>query len=546
MWSEGEWQSLRELIERDPEGFLGAPSVERFGAEAPFLLKILAIDQPLSLQAHPDRTQAAAGFDRERAAGVGPDAGSYRDRRHKPELIVALEPLWMLRGLLEPAEIRRRFAEAGIASFAAETDRLASRGPDGLRDFLAAWFGVAGSARERLLDETRRAAAAARGAHLSRDQPGYWLARLSELHPADPAALAPLALHLVRLAPGEGSFQPSRILHSYLEGVGVEVMANSDNVVRAGLTAKPVDVRELLAVVDAMPTAPRLQTAVANARGAARYESKVEEFELWRLEAQTGRSRVAGVDGAARRDGDRDLHPWVGLARGAGSWRATRSRVGWRVRRASRRRAARTPRRSRRICRIDRDGGPRPMNDFLASADRWGPLLLGVALILAGRRLFWLLIATLGFLFAFTLVQRLSPEVSQPLHWVLAIAAGLIGALLAVFAQKLAVGAGGMLFGAYATLWILERYGVELGNWEWVAMLAGGILAAVLVLLVLETALVVLSSILGASLVAGATRLDGLPVVVVFAVLLLVGISVQLGSGGGAPPRRARSSAPAD
>ena len=186
------------------------------------------------------------------------------------------------------------------------------------------------------------------------------------------------------------------------------------------------------------------------------------------------------------------------------------------------------------------------MNDFLDAADRWAPLLLGVVLLLAGRRLFWLLVATLGFLFAFTLVQRLSPDMSQPLHWVLAIVAGLAGALLAIFAQKLAVGAGGMLFGAYATLWMLERYGVDLGNWEWVVLLAGGIVAGVLALLVLETALVVLSSILGASLVAGATRLDGLPVVVLFAVLLIVGISVQLGSGGGKPSRKARSAAPAE
>ncbi|HEX2465454.1 MAG TPA: DUF4203 domain-containing protein [Thermoanaerobaculia bacterium] len=186
------------------------------------------------------------------------------------------------------------------------------------------------------------------------------------------------------------------------------------------------------------------------------------------------------------------------------------------------------------------------MNDFLGAADLWAPLLLGVVLLLAGRRLFWLLVATLGFLFAFTLVQRLSPEMSQPLHWVLAIVAGLIGALLAIFAQKFAVGAGGMLFGAYATLWILEEYGVDLGNWELVALLAGAIVAGVLALLILETALVVLSSILGASLVAGATRLDGLPVVILFAVLLIVGISVQLGSGAGKPPRKARSSAPAD
>ena len=310
VWSEGEWRSLRELIERDPQDFLGASTVERFGAEAPFLLKILAIEQPLSLQVHPDRTQAAAGFDRERAAGVPPDEGSYRDRRHKPELIVALEPLWLLRGLLEPEEIRRRFAEAGIASFAGETDRLARSGPSGLRDFLAAWLGVSGAARDRLLDETRRAADVARRARLSRDDPGYWLARMCELHPEDPTALAPLAMHLVRLSPGQGSFQPSRILHTYLEGLGVEVMANSDNVVRAGLTSKPVDLKELLAVVEVAPTAPLPMAAAADARGAARYESMVEEFELWRLEARLG--TTATMEG-------RDA-PAIGICtRGSGS-----------------------------------------------------------------------------------------------------------------------------------------------------------------------------------------------------------------------------------
>lgn len=188
------------------------------------------------------------------------------------------------------------------------------------------------------------------------------------------------------------------------------------------------------------------------------------------------------------------------------------------------------------------------MNDLLHSADRWLPILLGVVLLLVGRRLFWLLIATLGFLFAFTLVDRLAPEAGQPLHWVLAIAAGLVGALLAVFAQQLAVGAAGLLFGGYATLWILERYGVDLGNWDWVAMLAGGIFAAVLALLIFETALVVLSSILGASLLVGAAKLDDMPAVVLFAVLVIIGVAVQLGSGGGkrSRSRKARSAAPSD
>jgi len=172
------------------------------------------------------------------------------------------------------------------------------------------------------------------------------------------------------------------------------------------------------------------------------------------------------------------------------------------------------------------------MNEIIASADRWLPFVVGAILLLVGRRLFWLLIATLGFLLAFSLVERMSPESAEPLHWVLAVVAGLLGALLAIFAQKLAVGAAGMLFGGYATLWVLQHYGVALGNWEWAALLAGGVAGALLALVVFETALVVLSSIVGAGLVAGATQLDGLPAVALFAVLVVIGVAAQLGSGG--------------
>jgi mannose-6-phosphate isomerase len=282
------WVSLDEAIARDPTGFLGASSVERFGIEAPFLLKILAIERPLSLQVHPDRTQARSGFERERSSGMPLDRGSYRDPRHKPELIVALEPLTLLSGLLEPAEIQRRFAEAGIASLRAETDRLARGGAAAFREFLAAWLGISGAARARLLGEARRAAASAERSGLGPETPGYWVARLVELYPDDPAVLAPLAIPLVRLAPGEASFQPPRVLHSYLDGAGVEVMANSDNVVRAGLTEKPVDTAELLEVVDAAPLAPPPICATTITGGAARYAPPVEDFELWRLEPRSG------------------------------------------------------------------------------------------------------------------------------------------------------------------------------------------------------------------------------------------------------------------
>ncbi len=137
-----------------------------------------------------------------------------------------------------------------------------------------------------------------------------------ELHPEDPAALAPLLCTWCGSHRAQGSFQPPRILHSYLEGVGVEVMANSDNVVRAGLTSKPVDLEELLAVVEAAPTARAADDREPpTARGAARYESTVEEFELWRLEARPG--TTASMDGRERA-GDRDLHAGLGQCRGAG------------------------------------------------------------------------------------------------------------------------------------------------------------------------------------------------------------------------------------
>ena len=338
----GAWIPLREAIARDPIGFLGAAGVERFGAELAFLLKVLAVARPLSLQVHPDRAQALAGYERERAAGVARGEGSYRDPRPKPELIVALDPLWALHGLLEPDEIRRRFAHAGMPSLEAETERLVRRGEAGVRDFLATLLGLDGERRSRVLAEARAAVERARlekraeassaptpesaplrsrpekraeassaatpesaplrsgsgvGEQLAcspstpveastdpRDSWVFWLERLLDLHPDDPAVLAPLFMNLVRLDPGHGLFQAPGVLHCYLEGAGIELMASSDNVVRAGLTAKPIDVAELLRVADPRPAAPSAIEARRLAPGTTVYTAAAE-LELLRFEA---------------------------------------------------------------------------------------------------------------------------------------------------------------------------------------------------------------------------------------------------------------------
>jgi mannose-6-phosphate isomerase len=185
---------------------------------------------------------------------------------------VALEPTSILHGLLAPAEIRRRFVEAGISSLDPETSRLEHDGDAGLRGFLATLLGLAGARRREVMAEARRAS-------------DRWLRRLLDLYPEDPAALAPLFLHRVELEPGQALFQAPGVLHCYLEGSGVEVMASSDNVVRAGLTTKPIDVDEVLAVASTTPAEPATIEALTVSPGIARYRTEAEEFELWRMEA---------------------------------------------------------------------------------------------------------------------------------------------------------------------------------------------------------------------------------------------------------------------
>jgi len=273
---------LPEWIARDPEGILGPEVAARFGGELPFLVKILAVEQPLSVQVHPDAAQARAGFEREEAAGIPRDAPhrSYRDPRPKPELVRALTPFEALVGLRPAGEVRRELAALEIPALRPILEALegfagGSTGEgDALRRAFAtllAWpaaerpalvAAVAEAARRRGGEpgqggEAWEAAGGrldsggldqAGGHRAAGSRPLGWAVRLAEAWPADPLVLAPLFLHHVRLAPGETLFVGSGTLHAYLSGAAVEVQASSDNVLRAGLTGKHVDVEELLRV----------------------------------------------------------------------------------------------------------------------------------------------------------------------------------------------------------------------------------------------------------------------------------------------------------
>ncbi len=276
--ADGERIPFADWIARAPETVLGRQLARRFGAELPFLLKILAVERPLSLQAHPDAAQARTGFEREDRAGIPRDAATrcYRDPHPKPELVCALRPFGALKGFRPPQEILARFARLGVERLEPVLAPLRRR-PDaaGWREAFRALLELAPADLAAAVGE-----AAAAATRVDDDASGVWLPRLAEAYPGDPGALAPVFLHFVELAPGEALFLPAGELHTYLYGFAVEVMGNSDNVLRAGLTAKHVDREELLAVMRFETGAAESLRAEMTAPGVSGYDAPAVEFRL--------------------------------------------------------------------------------------------------------------------------------------------------------------------------------------------------------------------------------------------------------------------------
>ncbi|RCG22816.1 mannose-6-phosphate isomerase, class I [Sphaerisporangium album] len=260
----GDGRSLADLIADDPAAGLGAATLERHGARLPFLLKLIAVARPLSLQVHPSAEQAVDGHAR----------GVYGDPWPKPELVCALTPFTALAG----------FRPADQAAMLVE--RL---GVSALKDVVALLAGGSPlQALEALLDGrdiAEQVVWAASAVH----HPDYALiVRLARCYPGDPACVAPLLLRRHELVPGQALFLGAGVLHCYVKGFGVEIMGSSDNVVRAGLTSKPIDVQELLRITrpDASPLAVEAGTDGA-------FDTPSPEFRLRRV----------AVDGERRLDG---------------------------------------------------------------------------------------------------------------------------------------------------------------------------------------------------------------------------------------------------
>ncbi|MGR2753253.1 mannose-6-phosphate isomerase, class I [Agromyces arachidis] len=312
---------LAELIASNPTAVLG-PALAREGARLPFLMKVLAADRPLSLQAHPTPERARAGFAEEEAEGVALDAfdRNYKDPFAKPELIVAVsERFEALSGFRPLDEVHGVIAVLRAADAAAEEpqpgaiDLLESRlrSDDPLRETVE-WLledGRGGDTGEAAWLVERVTALAGSDAATTSPYAASFrtVSDLAAEYPGDPGIVLSLLLNRVTLRRGEALFLDAGNIHAYLSGLGIELMAASDNVLRGGLTPKHIDIPELLEVLDFAPIAPPLLEPIEAAPGVREYRPPVPEFTLYRVDSTTDAARLALVG------------PAIVLAEGAGA-----------------------------------------------------------------------------------------------------------------------------------------------------------------------------------------------------------------------------------
>jgi mannose-6-phosphate isomerase len=266
-------------------------------ADLPFLLKFLAAGSPLSIQAHPDSSQAREGFERENRAGIALSAPerNYKDPNHKPEILCALSPFTAMAGFREEAEAEE------LLKLLRGTEKLREALRGGYGEFLSLLFGSGEDEKKAL---NRAALEAESGGNRALALCGEF----ARSYPADPGILSPLYLNVIELEPRQGIFVPAGILHAYVRGFAVECMAASDNVLRGGLTPKHVDIKELFRILRFEPFKPAILNPLPGP-GYYSYQKSCGEFSLFlcrgpaaELEAG-GDAIIAVTEGRAELEG---------------------------------------------------------------------------------------------------------------------------------------------------------------------------------------------------------------------------------------------------
>ncbi|MGW5743451.1 mannose-6-phosphate isomerase, class I [Amycolatopsis sp. NPDC003861] len=295
---DGTERSLLELVDADPVTQLGERCAKRWGGRLPFLLKILAAEEPLSMQAHPSAAQAAEGHAREEQLGIPRDAANrnYPDPTAKPELVCALTEFHALAGFRAPdrtVKLLKAIETPGLAKYTGLLE--AQPDPSGLRALFTTWITLPQASLDSLLPEVLDACVRHVQEHGEFAVECRTILELGEAHPRDAGVLAALLLNRLTLRAGEAIYLPAGNLHLYLHGTAVEILANSDNILRCGLTPKHVDVPELLRVVDFACGEMPVQCGDVGGRMAV-YRTDAPEFELSRVEWPAGQDDEISVD----------------------------------------------------------------------------------------------------------------------------------------------------------------------------------------------------------------------------------------------------------
>jgi mannose-6-phosphate isomerase len=289
---------LDHLLSTAAETWLGPHVSRTFDRRLPYLMKILDAKDMLSIQVHPSKSQAEAGFAREEKQHIPLDAPTrnYKDNNHKPEVHVALTEFWMLHGFRPLEEIERIlnqtpefkdlysvFQTGGLPRLYRSVMEMPQSDVDAILTPLLR--------RLREVPETKR----------DKNTPDFWAIRADDTFPVaggghDRGIFSIFFLNLVYLQPGQGTFQDAGVLHAYLEGTNVELMANSDNVLRGGLTPKHVDVDELLKTVDFTAATPSILEASPLSMTTDLYPTPAADFDLYRITLNAGEDHKSDAE----------------------------------------------------------------------------------------------------------------------------------------------------------------------------------------------------------------------------------------------------------
>lgn len=276
---------LVDVIASAPQQYLGDRVAARFGG-LPFLLKIQDVQHILSIQVHPTLEEAKAGFENEEAAGIPIDAPhrNYKDKNHKPEMLVTLSDFWLLHGFCAPDIIAQRLED--IPEFNLLKPLFNKEGLKAVYQFVMEMN--AEDAHFWLLNLVKREIRKKREGQLTKQDPGWWVARLfsegEEPTKIDKAIFSIYILNIVHLPKGASLFQSAGLPHAYMEGQCVELMSNSDNVLRAGLTPKHIDVPELIRLTRFETTLPNIQLGISGVSGETQFPVPIEDFALTRID----------------------------------------------------------------------------------------------------------------------------------------------------------------------------------------------------------------------------------------------------------------------